>query len=95
MGAYHGAEMAYAYGTCDVLNRFGATRTWTDTDRKYADAMMGYWLAVACSGDPNAEGLPAWPAYKPDAEQVMLFGQDIKQGVLPNKPQLDFFTNRN
>jgi len=95
MGAYHGAEMAYAYGTYDVLNRFGATRAWTDADRKYADAMMGYWLAFARSGDPNAEGLPAWPAYKPDAEQVMLFGQDIKQGVLPNKPQLDFFTNRN
>jgi para-nitrobenzyl esterase len=94
MGAYHGAEMAYAYGTYDVLNRFGATRAWIDADRRYSDAMMGYWLAFARSGDPNAEGLPPWPAYKPDAEEVMLFGQDMKRGVLPNKPQLDFFTNR-
>jgi para-nitrobenzyl esterase len=94
MGSYHGAEMAYAYGTYEMLNRFGATRAWTDADRKYSDAMMGYWLAFARSGDPNAEGLPAWPAYKPEAELVMLFGQEMKAGMLPNKPQLDFFANR-
>lgn len=94
MGAYHGAEMAYAYGTYDVLNRFGTTRAWTDADRRYSDAMMGYWVAFARTGDPNAEGLPAWPAYKPDTEQVMLFGQEMKPGVLPYRPQLDFFTKR-
>jgi para-nitrobenzyl esterase len=94
MGAYHGAEMAYAYGTYDVLNRFGTTRAWTDADRKYSDAMMGYWLAFARMGDPNAEGLPAWPAYKPDGEPVMLFGAEIKAGMLPNRPQLDFFAHQ-
>jgi hypothetical protein len=35
-----------------------------------------------------------WPAYKPDAEQLMLFGKDIKAGALPNKPQLDFFATQ-
>jgi para-nitrobenzyl esterase len=93
-GAYHGAEMADAYGTHDVLNRFGTTRAWTDGDRKFSDALMGYWLAFARTGDPNAEGLPAWPAYKPEAEQVMLLGQDMKAGALPNRSQLEFFTNR-
>jgi para-nitrobenzyl esterase len=94
MGAYHGAEMAYAYGTYDVLNRFGTTRAGTDADRRYSEAMMGYWLAFARTGDPNAEGLPAWPAYKPDGEQVMLFGAEIKPGALPNRPQLDFFAHQ-
>jgi para-nitrobenzyl esterase len=61
--------------------------------------MMGYWLAFARTGDPNAEGLPTWPAYKPgaggpDSEQVMLFGAEIKAGVLPNRPQLDFFAHQ-
>ena len=90
-GAYHGAEMAYAYGTLDALNRFGKTREWTEEDRKYADAMMGYWTSFAKKGDPNTAGLPAWPAYKAEDEQVMIFGTAIKPGELPNKAQLDFF----
>lgn len=91
MAAYHGSETAYAYGTLDVLNRAGRARAWSDEDRKYSDAMMGYWVTFARSGNPNAEGLPAWPAYKPDTEQVMLFGPRMKSGELPNKKQLDFF----
>ena len=91
LAAYHGSEMAYAYGTLDVLNRAGPTRAWSDADRKYADAMMGYWVTFARNGDPNAEGLPAWPAYKADSEQVMVFGPQMKSGDLPNKKQLDFF----
>jgi para-nitrobenzyl esterase len=95
MGAYHGAEMAYAYGTLDVLNRLAKTRAWNDDDRRYADAMMTYWINFARSGNPNGEGLPSWPAYKPDSEQAMLFGKTIAPGPLPNKPQLDFFIDHN
>jgi len=95
MGAYHGAEMAYAYGTLDVLNRLAKTRAWSDDDRRYADAMMTYWINFARSGNPNGEGLPSWPAYKPDSEQAMLFGKTIAPGPLPNKPQLDFFIDHN
>jgi para-nitrobenzyl esterase len=95
MGAYHGAEMAYAYGTLDMLNKLARTRAWTDEDRRYADAMMTYWVNFAKTGNPNGEGLPAWPAYKPDSERVMLFGNTIAAGALPNKPQLDFFIGHN
>lgn len=95
MGAYHGAEMAYAYGTLDVLNRFSKTRAWSEEDRRYSDAMMSYWLNFARSGDPNSESLPVWPAYNPDSEQAMLFDKTIASGTLPNKAQLDFFFDRN
>jgi carboxylesterase type B len=61
-GASHGAEVAYAYGTYDMLNRFGATCAWHDADRECSDAMMGCWLAFARGGDPNAEGLPGMAA---------------------------------
>jgi para-nitrobenzyl esterase len=56
MGAYHGAEMAYAYGTYEVLNRFGPTRAWSDADRRYSDAMMGYWLALCEKRRPQCRG---------------------------------------
>lgn len=83
--------MAYAYGTLDVLNRLGKTRAWGDDDRCYADAMMGYWVNFARTGNPNGESLPAWPAYQPDSDQVMLFGRTIAPGPLPNNAQLDVF----
>ena len=68
---------------------------WSDEDRRFSDAMMGYWVNFARSGNPNGEGLPAWPAYRVDREQAMLFGKTIEPGPLPNKPQLDFFFDRN
>ncbi len=95
LGAYHGAEMAYAYGTLDTLNRLDRTRAWTDEDRRFSDAMMGYWVNFARTGNPNGDGLPAWPAYRVDREQAMLFGKTIEPGPLPNKAQLDFFFDRN
>jgi para-nitrobenzyl esterase len=95
MGAYHGAEMAYAYGTMDVLNRFAKTRAWSEEDRRYSDTMMTYWVTFARTGDPNSESVPVWPAYKPDSEQAMLFGKTIAAGTLPNKAQLEFFFDRN
>jgi para-nitrobenzyl esterase len=95
MGAYHGAEMAYAYGTLDVLNRLAKTRAWSEEDRRFSDAMIAYWVNFARTGNPNGEGLPAWPAYKPGSEPVMLFGKTIAAGALPNKAALDFFFDRN
>jgi para-nitrobenzyl esterase len=93
LGAYHGAEMAYAYGVLDSLNWNGRVRDWTDADRKLSDVMMTYWVNFARTGDPNGPGLPAWPKYAADAERVMLFADEARAGDLPNKPQLDFFTN--
>ena len=33
--------------------------------------MSGYWTNFAKSGDPNGEGLPEWPAYGTEAEEVL------------------------
>ena len=92
LGAYHGAEMAYAYAALDVLNWNGTVRNWTDADRKLSDLMSAYWVNFAKTGNPNAAGLPAWPAYDPEREQVMLFGDSVRSGDLPNKAKLDFFS---
>ena len=40
-------------------------------DTEVARLMSGYWTNFAKRGDPNGEGLPEWPAFGADAEQVL------------------------
>ncbi len=58
-GAFHGAEMVYAFDT------LGAEPRWaiTDGDRRVAAQMSGYWANFIKTGTPNGPGLPAWPPY--------------------------------
>ena len=83
--AYHAAEIQYVFGN------LRANRPWEDADRKLSEAMSSYWINFATTGDPNGKGLPKWPAYDPQADPSMEFGDTVaaKNGV--NKPALDFF----
>ncbi len=65
MGAYHGAELPYVFGTHD---------DWlptTDEDWALSEAMMDYWASFARNGNPNHEGQPEWPAYGSAEQDVM------------------------
>jgi para-nitrobenzyl esterase len=75
LGAYHGAELPYVFGTHD---------SWLPTsmvDRTLGETISASWLAFADSGDPSTPGLPAWPRYSSEAPSVMEFGDGA--GVLP------------
>jgi para-nitrobenzyl esterase len=69
--AFHAAEIGYVFGNVDL---FGATPT--PADREFADLMATIWTQFARAGNPNAEGLPAWPAYTTDNEAYMELGVD-------------------
>ena len=43
-----------------------------------ADRMSGAWLNFARTGNPNAEGLPAWEAYTPEQGATMYFDNDCR-----------------
>ena len=70
-GAFHAAEIAYAFGNPHLGFHETASLEPRAADLEVARLMSGYWTNFAKHGDPNGEGLPEWPAYGSDAEPVL------------------------
>jgi para-nitrobenzyl esterase len=53
--------------------------------QRVSDQMSAAWLAFARTGDPNAAGLPPWPAYEPDRRATMVFNVEshVEDDPLP------------
>ena len=69
IGALHGAEVAYVFGTLDKVS---GTPKWETTDRELSAAMLNYWANFVKTGDPNGPGLPAWPRYEAKAHDPLM-----------------------
>jgi para-nitrobenzyl esterase len=80
LGAYHGAELAYVFG-----NFVPPEWPWTGTDRELARTISQYWVNFATNGDPNASGLPQWPAFDPNSSSVLYIDKAITPGPIPNQ----------
>jgi para-nitrobenzyl esterase len=52
---------------------------------------MSYWTNFAKTGDPNGAGLPKWPAYNPDDDNVLDLGDPVSVRTHVNQAGLDFF----
>jgi para-nitrobenzyl esterase len=78
LGAYHGAEIPYVFDTHDS---WLATE---DADRRLTGLVMAYWTNFARTGDPNAGGLPAWPAYDAADARVMVLGDKLAPQPTPD-----------
>ncbi|MCH8332362.1 carboxylesterase family protein [Candidatus Sumerlaeota bacterium] len=85
-GAYHAAEIAYAFN-----NLHTSSFTAKEGDLELADTMSDYWVNFAATGDPNAKGLPQWPAYDKQSEPFMEFGDGAKTGSGLLRREVDFF----
>ena len=62
LGAFHAAEIAYVFGNTSGF-RFDRD-AWNADDDAVTRLMMAYWVGFATAGDPNGDGLPAWPEYE-------------------------------
>lgn len=82
-GAFHSSEFGYALHTLKLWDR-----PFTEVDFKLEEAMSSYWVNFAKTGDPNGEGLPAWPAFKENNPQIVELGDEVKAAPLPYSEQL-------
>ena len=85
MGSHHASELAYVFGNQN------SQAGYSDVDREISDAMMGYWVQFAKTGDPNEEGLPAWPAFEPSTDQYLEIGEEIRIGTQVHREGGDLF----
>jgi para-nitrobenzyl esterase len=72
LGAYHGTEIPYVFGTHD------AWLPVESIDEQLTDAVMDYWVQFARSGDPNIPGRPDWPAYRAEKPAALELGEQIQ-----------------
>jgi para-nitrobenzyl esterase len=71
MGAFHVAEMPFVFGTDPGWPK-GAQ------DSTLGDAIRGYWVEFARTGNPNGDGRPAWPPYDSNLDSYLELGDTIR-----------------
>jgi len=87
-GAGHGSEIGYVFNKLHA--RWGASEA-TEEEKKLAQIMNTYWANFAKTGNPNKEGLPSWPLYNTENEEILFIDSDgLPIGMPdPSKTRLD------
>jgi para-nitrobenzyl esterase len=83
IGAFHGDEVPYVFGALDKaagsLDGSSRKTRWEITDHELSAAMLSYWANFIKAGDPNGNGLPAWPRYEAKASDPLMRFNDRPQ----------------
>ena len=61
--AFHASELPYVFGTTDRTPALWPKIPADATEGRMTEAMTGYWSSFARTGEPRANGEPAWPRY--------------------------------
>jgi para-nitrobenzyl esterase len=77
--ASHFAELWYVFDHLDQ-----APWNWTPSDRQLATAISSYWVNFARSGNPNGPGLPTWPPFTNEDNEVQCLHDPITAGGVAN-----------
>jgi len=67
VGAAHGSEIPYVFGTLSAAGRAANAPKYDSKDSAVSDQMQQYWTNFAKNGNPNGGSLPQWPKFDPAA----------------------------
>ena len=79
-GASHADEMPFVFRNMPPTASAQATAM--------SELVSTYWVNFAKTGDPNGAGLPAWPKFTEQNQQVMFLDAASSARPVPNVPQL-------
>ena len=82
-GPSHYSELWYSF---DHLNQ--ESWAWTRADRLLATHISSYWVNFARSGNPNGKGLPIWPPFTRDNQQVLYLDDPTHAGPVAHVKEL-------
>jgi len=85
-GAFHTGELPYFFRNLDALDR-----PWQPVDHEVSRIASSYLKAFAGEGNPNAPGLPQWPAVSPPAPQTMEIGAKTQPMPLADPARYQFW----
>jgi para-nitrobenzyl esterase len=74
-GAHHGLDVPFVFDNAAITpHMVGSGRR----PLGLADKMSRAWIAFARSGDPNVDGLPAWPSFDAQRRATMVFDNESR-----------------
>lgn len=86
LGAFHSLEIPYVFGALH-----DPTWQWlpfTADDAALSNLIQTYWTNFAKTGNPNAEGLPNWPAWSDGKKEFLLIRKNARVTAQRNFPPL-------
>jgi para-nitrobenzyl esterase len=87
-GAGHGSEVSFVFNTLNA--RWGAPAEATPEEKELARIMNTYWTNFAKTGNPNGKGLPVWPLYDTQKEEILDIELDGKAVIKPDPRKARF-----
>jgi para-nitrobenzyl esterase len=86
LGAFHSLEVPFVFGS--LRDREWQWLPSTADDASLSDLLQTYWTNFAKTSDPNASGLPNWPAWSDDKKEFLVVNQDASVTAQRNFPPL-------
>ena len=78
LGDWHSGEEVYFYGNIPKKSSL-----YNETDRILSETMQQYFVNYIRTGDPNGNGLPAWPANTGQENRLLILDEDIRMETDP------------
>jgi para-nitrobenzyl esterase len=87
-GAGHGSDISFVFNTLNA--RWGPPTEATPEEKELARIMNTYWTNFAKTGNPNGNGLPSWPQYDLQKEEILDVDIDGKAVAKPDPRKARF-----